>query len=83
MTVTVPCLIKARDKEAASRGAVEQEVSGETEPKTRALENGKMIVAPFSSPHSPLRVLMSLSSQSRNFHSEASLNLHTSETELA
>ncbi len=79
MTVTVACLIKARDKEASSREAVEQEVSGGTEPKTGALA----IVVPFSSSHSPLSVLISLSSQSRNFHLEASLNLHTLETELA
>ena len=44
MTVTVACLIKARDKGAGSSGAVELEVSGATEPKAGALENRKIFV---------------------------------------
>lgn len=43
MTVTVACLIKAGDEQDGSCGAVEQEVSGVTAPKTEALKNGKMI----------------------------------------
>lgn len=82
MTVTVACLIKARDEGAGSRGAVGQKVSGATEPKTAASTNGKTTVVRFSSPHSPLSVLISLNSQSRNFHLDASLNLDTPETEL-
>ncbi len=38
MTVTVACLIKAGDEEDGSRGALEQEVSGVTSPKTGASE---------------------------------------------
>ena len=49
MIVTLVRLIKAKDKEADSSGAVEQEVSAVTEPKMGASENGKMIVVPF--PH--------------------------------
>lgn len=44
------------DEEAGSHGAVNQEVSGATEPKTGALEkwHGKTIVALFSSLRPPL-----------------------------
>lgn len=49
MTKTVVGLIKSRDGEAGSSEAVEQEVSGATEAKRGALENGKMIVVPL--PH--------------------------------
>lgn len=83
MILEVACLIKATDKEAGCSEAVVQEVSGATEPKKGTLENGKMIVVPFPG-HVPRRVLsFPPSVPSRNFHLEASLNLHTPETELA
>jgi len=71
VTVTPVGLIKAMEKEAGSRGA--------TQPKTGALDKWKDDYCSFFF----IILLISLSSQSRHFHLEASLNMHIPEHELA
>lgn len=75
MIVTVACLIKARDEEVGSGGAVEQEVSGVTEPKTGDAKMEKRILVLFLSYHIHYYL------RSRNLHLKASLKLANPKTE--